>query len=126
MVARADPIVMDVIADHLIERQRPRPPQLSAAEQDAVLAAARPLTPAQREAFLVDVAVVLSRLPGPIGPGSLHHVLAMVQARHFVPPAYTATEELRHKRTVAAAARSRCVRGGGFPAASRGAKTGPA
>jgi hypothetical protein len=52
---------------------------------DAVLAAAHPLAPDRRSAFLEDVARELARLPE-VGDGMLHRIIMVVQRRHFDPP----------------------------------------
>ena len=50
-----------------------------------VVAAARPLEPHQRDAFLQDVAAALANC-GEVGPGVVHRICATVQRRHFDPP----------------------------------------
>lgn len=98
MVARAEPIVIDVLAEHLAAQSTLR---LGDAEQDAVLAAARPLTAAQRDAFFADVLAALRGVAA-IGPGALHRILTELQRRHFVPPKSVGEDaEKRRARGVA-------------------------
>jgi hypothetical protein len=61
------------------------PIKLTDAELDAVMAAARPLAPHQRDAFLQRVAELL-RTCGEVGPGSVHRAIAEAQREHFDPP----------------------------------------
>jgi hypothetical protein len=59
--------------------------KLSDAELDAVMAAARPLEPARRDAFLQAVAGALGSCTE-IDPGVVYRVVAEVQRAHFDPP----------------------------------------
>jgi hypothetical protein len=52
---------------------------------DAIMRAATPLQPHQRDGFLRDIADEISKLPA-VGPGSLHRVIMIVQRRHYDPP----------------------------------------
>ena len=61
------------------------PIKLSDDELSAVLAAARPLPVASRDAFLQQVASALQSC-GEIGPGSVHRAIATAQRAHFDPP----------------------------------------
>jgi len=63
----------------------PRPLALSDSEIAAVMAAARPLAPRQRESFLRHVAQVLSAMPVR-GDGVVHRAIASVWREHFDPP----------------------------------------
>ena len=62
-----------------------KPLALSDAELAAVMAAARPLAPRLRDAFVRDVASVLAREPM-IGDGIVVRVCQEVQRRYFDPP----------------------------------------
>jgi len=62
-----------------------QPIRLSDDQLNAVLAAAYPLQPNRRSAFLEDVARELARLPE-VGDGMLHRIIMTVQRRHFDPP----------------------------------------
>ena len=62
--------------------------KLTDSELDAVMAAARPLDVAMRDAFLQQVARELGRCPE-IGPGVVGRVCAEVQARYWIPPDLT-------------------------------------
>jgi hypothetical protein len=61
------------------------PVSLTDMQLDAVLAAAHPLAPDQRSAFLADVARSLAN-ERTIGDGLLHRVIMHVQKRYFDPP----------------------------------------
>jgi hypothetical protein len=61
------------------------PIRLTDSELDAVMAAARPIAVARRDAFLQEVATVLSGCLE-VGPGLVHRVVSDVQRRHFDPP----------------------------------------
>ena len=63
----------------------PKPLALSDAELDAVMAAARPIAVERRDAFLRQVAALLSGC-GEIGPGVVHRICAEAQAQYFDPP----------------------------------------
>jgi hypothetical protein len=62
------------------------PLKLSDQELDAIFAAARPLAQDRRDGFLQEVATALANEPGPIGPGTVHRVVAQAQRNHFDPP----------------------------------------
>jgi hypothetical protein len=61
------------------------PIRLTDSELDAVMAAARPLPVARRDAFLQQVAAEL-RHCNELGPGVVHRVCAETQRRFFDPP----------------------------------------
>jgi hypothetical protein len=61
------------------------PIRLTDSELAAVMNAARPLQPHQRDGFLQDIAAELTKLPA-VGPGALHRVITLVQRRHFDAP----------------------------------------
>jgi hypothetical protein len=63
------------------------PPIVALTEQQmtAIWAAARPLPPHARGAFLEDVANEISRHPT-LGDGSLHRLIMQIQKKHFDPP----------------------------------------
>jgi hypothetical protein len=63
------------------------PIKLTDSELDAVMRAAEPLEPHQRDAFLQAVAAELSHLGDQIGPGSVHRVVRQLQRQYFDPPA---------------------------------------
>ena len=62
-----------------------RPLLLTDDQMAVVLDAARPLPPHRHDAYLRDVANVLSTV-GEIGPGSLHRAVRACVAKHFDPP----------------------------------------
>ncbi len=57
---------------------------LSDSELAAVMEAARPIPPRDRDAFLQDVAAELSRYPE-LGPGIVGRVVAKIQRQHLAP-----------------------------------------
>jgi hypothetical protein len=61
------------------------PLSLSDAELTAIMAAARPLQPCDRDRFLKDIAAELAALPM-LGDGAVHRAIVTVQRRHFDPP----------------------------------------
>jgi len=61
------------------------PLPLSDEELDAVMRAAFPLQPRDRDAFLRDVANALQG-QGELGPGLLHRVMCEIQRRYWDPP----------------------------------------
>jgi hypothetical protein len=61
------------------------PVALSEEQMLTVLAAAYPLSPDRRNAFLEDVARELAALPD-IGDGALYRIVMAAQQRHYVPP----------------------------------------
>jgi hypothetical protein len=61
------------------------PVSLTDLQLDAVLAAASPLSPDRRSAFLADVARTLAS-ERVIGDGLLHRVIMHVQRQYFDPP----------------------------------------
>jgi len=63
----------------------PQPVALSDDELSAVMAAARPLAPRDRDAFLQHIAQVIASMPIR-GPGSVHRAIAELQSRYFVAP----------------------------------------
>lgn len=58
---------------------------LSDSELSALMAAAEPLAPDRRDAFVREVASELARCPV-IGSGSLHRIVAEVQRHHYNAP----------------------------------------
>jgi hypothetical protein len=62
-----------------------RPIALSDDELEAVMNAARPLSPLGRDRFLKAVAQAIAELPE-IGPGSVHRAIASVWRQHYDPP----------------------------------------
>jgi hypothetical protein len=62
-----------------------RPIALSDDELSAIMNAAKPLQPADRDRFLRAVAEAITALPE-IGPGSVHRAIAELQSRYFVAP----------------------------------------
>jgi hypothetical protein len=52
-------------------------------EIEVVLAAARPLAPSDRDAFLQSVAAELRNMGGELGPGVVHRVCREMQAASF-------------------------------------------
>jgi hypothetical protein len=60
------------------------PIRLTDSELDAIMAAARPIAVARRDAFLQAVAAALNGRE--IGPGVVHRVCAETQRRFFDPP----------------------------------------
>jgi hypothetical protein len=65
-----------------------KPLALSDSEYDAVMAAARPLQPHQRSAFLEALALELRGL-GELGDGRVHRAIAKIQREHWDPPVAT-------------------------------------
>src|SRR5262249_62126216 len=62
-----------------------QPISLTDAELEAIMNAARPLQPADRDRFLRAVAEAITALPV-VGPGSVHRAIAELQRRYFVAP----------------------------------------
>ena len=62
-----------------------RPIALSDDELSAIMDAAKPLHPVDRDRFLRAVAEAITALPE-IGPGSVHRAIAELQKRFFVAP----------------------------------------
>jgi hypothetical protein len=63
----------------------PRPVALSDEQMSAIWAAAHPLPPDRRPAFLEAVAVELAQAPI-VGDGLLHRIVMRVQRAYFDPP----------------------------------------
>ena len=61
------------------------PIRLTSEQLDAILLAAKPLTPDRRQAFITQVADALQHVPV-VGPGVLHRTIAAAQRQHFDPP----------------------------------------
>jgi hypothetical protein len=61
------------------------PIRLSDSELDAIFAAARPLAVENRDAFLRQVASLLSGCVE-VGPGTVHRAIAQAQRQYFEPP----------------------------------------
>jgi hypothetical protein len=66
----------------------PTPAHLTDQQMDAVLAAAHPLPPDRRSAFLEEVALALSRA-SVIGDGITHRIIMEAQRRFFDPPSFS-------------------------------------
>jgi hypothetical protein len=62
-----------------------RPISLTDSELQAVMDAARPLQPRDRDRFLRAVAQAITELPE-IGPGSVHRAIASVWRQHYDAP----------------------------------------
>jgi hypothetical protein len=73
------------------------PIRLTDSELDAVLNAARPLPPRDRDQFLKDIAAELAALPM-LGDGAVHRAIVTVQRRHFDPPHLGGEPRLRVDR----------------------------
>jgi len=69
----------------------PSPISLTDSELQAVMDAARPLQPRDRDAFLRAVATAIAELPA-VGPGSVHRAIASVWRMHFDAPDLRADE----------------------------------
>jgi hypothetical protein len=67
----------------------PTPLRLSDSELDAVFAAARPIVPSKRDAFLQSLASELAR-QSELGPGAIYRAIREVQKKFFDPPLSTA------------------------------------
>jgi hypothetical protein len=65
--------------------ERPMPLSLSDDEYAAVQAAAAPIHPQQRDAFLKALAIEVERHPV-VGPGLVHRLAADVQRRYVIAP----------------------------------------
>jgi hypothetical protein len=63
----------------------PTPISLTDSELTAVMDAARPLQPRDRDRFLKAVAQAIADLPE-VGPGSVHRAIASVWGQHFDAP----------------------------------------
>jgi hypothetical protein len=61
------------------------PLSLSDSELTAIMSAAKPLPPHDRDRFLRDIATELAALPM-LGDGAVHRAIVTVQRRHFDPP----------------------------------------
>jgi hypothetical protein len=61
------------------------PLRLSDSQLDAVFAAARPLQPGDRDAFLLELAAALAGVPDP-GDGDVGRTIRAVQKRFYDPP----------------------------------------
>jgi hypothetical protein len=75
----------------------PSPIHLSDSELTAVMNAARPLAPRDRDRFLQDIAAELAALPV-LGDGAVHRAIVTVQRKHFDPPSLTTEPRLRIDR----------------------------
>jgi hypothetical protein len=73
------------LRNHKGSTTMPTPIALSDAQMNAILAAATPLQPRARQAFLREVAQLLQSEPA-LGDGSLHRLLVVVQRKHFDAP----------------------------------------
>jgi hypothetical protein len=63
-----------------------RPIALSDDELQAVMDAAKPLAPRERDRFLKAVALAITALPEGIGPGSIHRAIASVWREYYDAP----------------------------------------
>lgn len=52
----------------------------------AVMAAARPIPPYRRDAFLQAIAVALAGIGDQVGPGDVHRAIRVAQRAYFDPP----------------------------------------
>jgi hypothetical protein len=80
----------------------PAPIALTDAQLTAVFDAARPLAVASRDAFLLDLAVVLQGQEN-LGDGTVFRLIREVQRRHFDPPLSTDERAEPHSRSWAKA-----------------------
>jgi len=64
----------------------PRPISLNDDGLQAVMDAARPLQPRDRDRFLKAVAQAITALPEGVGPGSIHRAIASVWRQHYDAP----------------------------------------
>jgi hypothetical protein len=62
-----------------------KPISLTDDELSAIMTAAKPLSPADRDGFLRAVAQAISELPA-IGPGSIHRAIRIAFKMHYDPP----------------------------------------
>ena len=62
-----------------------KPIRLSDSELSAIFAAARPIAVERRDAFLQEVAALLSGCVE-VGPGTVHRCIEQAQRNHFTPP----------------------------------------
>jgi hypothetical protein len=72
------------------DARMPTPEQfirLSDSQANAVFAAAHPLQPHRRSAFLEEVAREIARLPE-VGDGLLYRMIMQIQRKHFDPPTF--------------------------------------
>jgi hypothetical protein len=53
---------------------------------DQIFRASAPLNPAERVAFLEDLASTLCQAPHSLGDGAVYRLVREVQRRHFIPP----------------------------------------
>ena len=72
---------------------------LSDTELTAIMDAARPLAPGDRDAFLRSVAAELAQYPDELGPGVVHRLVREVQRRYFDPPSFVGCSAPRFGRT---------------------------
>jgi hypothetical protein len=77
------------------------PIRLTDAQLNAVIAAARPLAVASRDAFLLDLAAALQGIPD-TGDGDVARAIRTVQRKHFDPPELNA-HAVPHRRLMAKA-----------------------
>jgi hypothetical protein len=84
--AHDDWVKVRATRDLLLQAVKDRPPpQLTEADSDAVMAAAKPLPAERREPFLRHVATSLRGRAEP-GPGDVHRAIVQAQQKHFDPP----------------------------------------
>jgi hypothetical protein len=73
------------------------PIRFTDAQLDAIIAAARPLAVASRDAFLLDLAAALQGIKDP-GDGDLSRAIRAVQRKHFDPPETDERQEPHPRR----------------------------
>jgi hypothetical protein len=75
----------------------PQPLRLTDSQITAVFAAARPLPPASRDAFLLELAAALAGIVDP-GDGDVTRAIRAVQRKHFDPPETDERQEPHPRR----------------------------
>jgi hypothetical protein len=64
----------------------PQPISLSDSEMTAIMSAAKPLSPRDRDAFLQHIAVILTAMAPPRGDGAVGRAIRAAFQQHFVAP----------------------------------------
>jgi hypothetical protein len=77
-------------------------PPLALSDDDlsAIMRAAAPLQVHQRDSFLRDIAIELSKLPA-IGPGAVYRVIVDLQRKHFDAPHFRSGPAGKYARPIA-------------------------